>query len=499
MSTSQTPGKADYDVIIIGAGISGINAAYRVQTELPNAKYTILEARHTMGGTWDLFQFPGVRSDSDLHTFGFQWRPWQAKKAYADGKMILDYVKDAAETYGIDKKIQYHHHLEAADWSSADQLWNLQITANGEPKTLTAHFCIMSTGYYNYTKPLDVDIPGIENFKGTIVHPQFWPQDLDYTDKNMVVIGSGATAVTLLPVVAETAKHVTMLQRSPTYILVRSSNTIQERIFHAVLPRWLALKLVRWTWIILPWIFFRFCKAFPAAAKSLMLALTKMHLPKGTKMEPDWVPSYNPWEQRLCTSPDADFFLGLKTGKSDVVTGTIDNVSADTITLHDGRTLHPDIIVTATGLRLCFAGAVALSVDGVKIDSPTKYVWKGMMMQDLPNMAFPVGYLHSSWTLGADATAKMVCRLIKHMQSKQISAAIPRLSLGGKEDMGDKAYHMSSTYMQRGMSTVPRGGDRGPWWTRNYLWQELVAAKWGNLTNGLEFVGGSRWGVGKDN
>ncbi|KFY10658.1 hypothetical protein V492_04906 [Pseudogymnoascus sp. VKM F-4246] len=499
MSTSQTPGMADFDVVIIGAGISGINAAYRLQTELPNATYTILEARHTIGGTWDLFKFPGVRSDSDLYTFGFEWWPWTAKKAYADGEMILDYMKDAARAHGIDKKIQYHHHLTGADWSSADQLWNLQATANGKPKALKAHFCIMATGYYNYSKPLDADIPGLDNFKGTIVHPQFWPSDLDYSGKNMVVIGSGATAVTILPAVAETASHVTMLQRSPSYILVRSSNNIQERILNFFLPQWLALKLIRWTWIILPWVFFRFSKAFPAASKSLVLALTKMHLPKGTKMEPDWVPSYNPWEQRLCTSPDADFFLPLKTGKSDVVTGTIDNVSADAITLADGRTLHPDIIVTATGLRLCFAGAVDLSVDGVKLDSPSKYVWKGMMIQDLPNMAFPIGYLHSSWTLGADATAIMVCRLIKHMQSKEISTAVPRLSLGGKEGMGDRAYQMSSTYMRRGVSTVPRGGDRGPWWSRNYLWQELIAKRWGNLTNGLEFVPGSRWGVGGDN
>ncbi|KFY17254.1 hypothetical protein V491_05056, partial [Pseudogymnoascus sp. VKM F-3775] len=443
MSTSQTPGKTDFDVIIIGAGISGINAAYRIQTELPNATYTILEARHTIGGTWDLFKFPGVRSDSDLHTFGFQWRPWQPEKAYADGQMILDYMKDAAEAYGIDNKIQYHHHLTAADWSSADQRWNLQITANGKPKTLSARFCIMGTGYYDYSKPLNADIPGLENFKGAVVHPQFWPSDLDYSDKSMVVIGSGATAVTMLPAVAETAKHVTMLQRSPSYILVRSSNTVQERIMHAFLPRWLALKLVRLTWIILPWIFFRFSKAFPAASKSLVLSLTKMHLPKGTKMEPDWVPNYNPWEQRLCTSPDADFYLSLKTGKADVVTGTISKVSANAITLDDGRTLHPDIIVTATGLRLSFAGAVALSIDGVKLNSPNKYVWKGMMIQDLPNMAFPVGYLHSSWTLGADATAKMICRLIKHMQSKQVSAAIPRLALGGKEGMEDSSYQMS--------------------------------------------------------
>ena len=486
MSTSQTPGKTDFDVIIIGAGISGINAAYRIQTELPNATYTTLEARHTIGGTWDLFKFPGVRSDSDLHTFGFQWRPWQPEKAYADGQMILDYMKDAAEAYGIDKKIQYHHHLTAADWSSADQRWNLQITANGKPKTLSARFCIMGTGYYDYSKPLNADIPGLENFKGAVVHPQFWPSDLDYSDKSMVVIGSGATAVTMLPAVAETAKHVTMLQRSPSYILVRSSNTVQERIMHAFLPRWLALKLVRLTWIILPWIFFRFSKAFPAASKSLVLSLTKMHLPKGTKMEPDWVPNYNPWEQRLCTSPDADFYLSLKTGKADVVTGTISKVSANAITLDDGRTLHPDIIVTATGLRLSFAGAVALSIDGVKLNSPNKYVWKGMMIQDLPNMAFPVGYLHSSWTLGADATAKMICRLIKHMQSKQVSAAIPRLALGGKEDMEDSSYQMSSTYMRHGKSTVPKGGDRGPWWSRNYLWQELIAARWGKLTNGLE-------------
>lgn len=496
MPTDNSPTEPDFDVIIIGAGISGINAAYRVQSELPDATYAILEARSSMGGTWDLFRYPGIRSDSDLHTFGFEWRPWEEEKAFAGGPAILNYIKDSASLYGIDQRIRYHHKLISADWSSADQWWTLQVEADGETTAFTANFCIHGTGYYNYTDPLDAQIPGLDAFKGTVVHPQFWPEDLDYSGKNIVVIGSGATAITLLPALAQTAAHVTMLQRSPSYILARASSDPFEAVLRALLPRWLAFKIIRWKWIILPYLFFLFCRLCPRVARGLLRASTKKHLPDGAKLDPDWTPSYSPGQQRLCISPDADFFTGLHSGATDVVTGTIARVSATSILLTDGGpALHPDIIVTATGLQLSWAGGAALAVDGQQLDFPHKHLWKGLMVQDLPNTAFCIGYTDSSWTLGADVAAKTACRLLRHMRARGARVAVPRLAEGEAQGLDDAPpFDLCSTYLLRAQAGLPRSGNRGVWRARKDLWADLVDGRWGSVAEGMEFVEGKRGG-----
>ena len=329
---------ADFDVVIIGAGISGINAGYRVQSELPDHTYTILEARDNMGGTWDLFKYPGIRSDSDLHTFGFPFRPWTDPKAIAEGPSIVKYIKETAEIYGIDKKIQYQRKVLSANWSSEQQRWSLEVQINGEKTTrVNGRFLIFSTGYYSYDEPLSAEIPGLENFKGLRVHPQFWPEKLDYTNKKVVVIGSGATAITLLPSLAETAEHVTMLQRSPGYTIALPGVDATGEWAKRWLPTWLAYKLIRIKFLVLPLLFFHFCRAFPDAAKKGLQRRTKQLLPDNVPVDPHFKPRYNPWEQRLCVAPDGDFYKSLHSGKASIATGTIKTVTEHSITLNDGQ------------------------------------------------------------------------------------------------------------------------------------------------------------------
>jgi cation diffusion facilitator CzcD-associated flavoprotein CzcO len=487
-SIERQPIDTDYDMIIIGAGISGINAGYRVQTQLPNYKYTILESRSAIGGTWDLFRYPGIRSDSDLHTFGFPWRPWTDKKAIADGTSIRNYIRESAEEYGIEKKIQFHHRVLAADWSSDEQQWALNVDADGEKRTYYARFIIFSTGYYNYSEPLQTSIPGLDSFKGKIIHPQFWPEDYDYSDKKMVIIGSGATAVTLLPVVAEKVARVTMLQRSPGYVMTLPSEDPMGNFARWFLPNWLAFKLVRWKFLLLPFIFYQFCRAFPNAARKILKKRTEKDLPKSIPYDPNFKPKYNPWEQRLCVCPDGDFFKALAKGNADVVTDHIKTVTEHGITTKNGTTLDADIIVTATGLKIQLAGGARLSVDGKPINVGEKFMWKGMMLQDLPNTAFVIGYTNASWTLGADATAQHVTRLLKYIDSQGMTSATPRVGKGEKLSV-NPVLNLSSTYIEKAKGLLPKAGDAGPWRPRNnYLTDHWVASH-GNLTTGMHFEG----------
>lgn len=377
----------DYDVIIVGSGISGINSAYRVQTQVPNATYTILEARGGLGGTWDFFKYPGIRSDSDLHTFGFPWRPWTERRAIADGPSIVRYLKESAEEYGIDKKIQYNHKVISADWSSDTLNWSLEVQHNGETKTMRGRFLILGTGYYNYDEPMESKIPGLERFKGTTVHPQFWPEDLDYSNKKMVIIGSGATAVTLLPVVAKTASHVTMLQRSPSYVLSLPNGDPLGEFYHRFLPLSWAHKLDRYRFLVFGFLFYHFCRFFPNAARGVLAKATKKQLPPSVLFDPHFVPTYNPWDQRLCLCPDGDFYEAMRSGKADVVTGHIKTVTEKGILLESGETITADIICTATGLKLKIAGGMTFTVDGQKPHDPRR-----TPVQSLCHRAWPRAY-----------------------------------------------------------------------------------------------------------
>lgn len=486
MDSSEKPPNILFDIIIVGAGISGINAAYRIQTELPSATYTILEARGGIGGTWDLFRYPGVRSDSDLYTFGFAWRPWAAQNNVADGESIRRYMRESAALYGIDQKIKFHRKLISANWSSEQQAWNLLVDEDGHKARFHARFVILGTGYYDYDEALSSHVPGIEKFTGTVAHPQFWPEDLDYEDKKIIVIGSGSTAATLIPSLAETASHVTMLQRSPSYILAKPAIDPLAQLTQKFLPQWLAQRITRFKFLVVHFLFVKFCAFYPLAARNMIRKATLKQLPENIPHDPHFSPRYNPWEQRLCLCPGGDFFKAMRAGKASVVTDTIATVTETGIQLTSGQTLDADIIVTATGLKLKTGGGAHISVDNVPVSLGEKYLWKAVMLQDVPNLATVIGYTNASWTLGADATALLVTRLLNLMRVKGLTSAVPRLER--IESMKSvPALNLSSTYVVRGAKDLPKTGDMAPWLPRSTYFSDLWSAKYGNITEGLHF------------
>ncbi|EMC91333.1 hypothetical protein BAUCODRAFT_80118 [Baudoinia panamericana UAMH 10762] len=488
------PEKLDFDVVIIGAGISGINFAYRLQERNPELSYTILEGRHEMGGTWSLFKYPGIRSDSDLHTFGFPWRPWEEQTTIAQGPLILKYMKESAAMYGIDKRIQYHHKVENAEWSTLSKTWTCNVTANGSAeKHIRARFILLCCGYYDYDNPLQSVIPGIENFKGTVAHPQFWPEDLDYTDKNVVIVGSGATAITLLPVLAKKAASVTILQRSPSYVLsLPGQDGLDKTIYN--LTWWnkpLFQSLIRWKYILIPFLITRLCYYFPKRMRKFFSDTIQSQLPPTVARDPHFNPSYNPFEQRVCFCPDGDFYDALKSGKGGMETGIVETVTPDSIKLTSGKELHPDVIVTATGLRVRFAGGLNFLVDGKPYNIADSYVWKGVMLENLPNAAYVFGYVDASWTLGADATAQLVCRMLKRMRSEGVAEVVPRRSELEKKNMVDvPLLRLTSTYIKRAKDMLPKTGATGQWRPRSYYLQDLLMAKFGDIRTGLEWIRG---------
>lgn len=399
-------------------------------------------------------------------------------------------MKESAEEYGIDKKIEYNTFVDNADY--ADNTWTLH-TSGAAKKTYKARFIMLCTGYYDYKNPLETVIPGIENFKGKVVHPQFWPEDLDYTNKNVVIIGSGATAVTVLPVMAEKAKHVTMLQRSPSYIISAPREDALER----AVRRWFSWapsfqdSVFRIKWILAPMLLTTYSKYFPERAKKMMYDLTRKQLPANIPLDPHFTPSYYPWEQRLCACPDGDFYKSLRSGKSSVATGHIETVTDNTIQLKSGQELHPDIIVTATGLKLKFAGGMKVTVNGKPFDIPEKFTWKGVMLEDLPNAAFVVGYVDASWTLGADATAQMMTRIMKRMKKEGVVEVIPRRSEKEKKTMKELSIlRLNSTYVKKGKSELPKSGDSGQWMPRSYYIKDIMMAWFGDIKTNMEWVRG---------
>ncbi|HEX8488026.1 MAG TPA: NAD(P)/FAD-dependent oxidoreductase, partial [Propionibacteriaceae bacterium] len=421
------------DVLIVGAGLSGIGAACHLQRECPDKSYVILEAREVLGGTWELFRYPGVRSDSDMYTLGYDFKPWNSPQAIAEGPAILDYVRDTAREHGIDARIRYGHRVERAEWSSETARWTVTARRSGadaapgvEPETitLTCSFLSVCGGYYRYDEGFTPDLPGAEDFAGAIVHPQHWPDDLDYTGQRVVVIGSGATAVTLVPAMLDRAAHVTMLQRSPTYIAaVPVRDALAERL--SGLPPGLAYPLVRWKNVLAGMAVFQLSRRRPAVLKSFLRKKAMAQLPAGYEVDTHLAPAYHPWDQRLCAAPGGDFFRAIRSGGADIVTGQIERLTASGIRLSTGEEVPADLVVTATGLNLLAIGGIALTVDGREIDLPQTVTYKGMMLSGVPNFSLTIGYTNASWTLKADLVAHYVCRLLKYLDSHGYQTVTP--------------------------------------------------------------------------
>lgn len=454
----------DYDVVVMGAGLSGIDAGYRLQTSAPTKNYTILEARDSIGGTWDLFRYPGIRSDSDLFTFGFPFKPWRDRKSLADGPSILRYIKDTAEQFGIDKHIQYDAKVVDADFDTAAARWTLTLADGRE---ITCRFWYSCAGYYSYDEGYLPDIPGLDDFAGIRVHPQFWPEDLDYTDKRIVVIGSGATAVTLVPELAKSAAHVTMLQRSPTWIAPLPPTDAIANVARKYLPPNAAHRLVRSKNIAFSTAFYQFCKRYPERASRFLNRIATKSLGSEQMVAEHFTPTYNPWDQRVCVAPDGDLFTVIRSGKAEVVTDTIDRVLPTGVRLASGRVLEADILITATGLKLQPNGGVPVSVDGTQVIVHDQYVLLGAMVTGIPNYAMAVGYTNASWTLRADLTSRLVCKVLNWMDERGYDMAVPQPS-GPLEP--HPLMDLKSGYIQRAEHELPLQGAHAPWRMRqNYV------------------------------
>ena len=473
------------DVVVVGAGISGVGTGYHLQTRCPDRSYAILEARAAMGGTWDLFRYPGIRSDSDMHTLGFSFHPWTQAKAIADGPSIRRYVHETAQAYGIDRHIRFGTKVLSASWSTPDARWTVETRTAAGPKTYTCNFLAMCSGYYSYDKGYTPSFAGSEAFAGRIVHPQHWPDDLDYAGKRIVVIGSGATAVTLVPEMAKAAAHVTMLQRSPTYVVSRPAEDAFANRLRRLLPSKLAYGVTRWKNVLLGMFFYRMTRKRPEKTKERLLGMVREHLGPDYDIATHFTPRYNPWDQRLCLVPDADLFAALKTGRAEVVTDTIDRFVPEGVRLSSGTVLPADVIVTATGLELSLMGGVPISVDGESVKLADKLQYKGMMFSDVPNMAFTFGYTNASWTLKADLVAKYVCRLLNTMKKRGVTIATPR-----NDDPGMAAepfVDFSSGYIQRAAGTLPTQGAKKPWKLNQNYALDVMAMRFGSVDDSMRF------------
>ena len=471
------------DVLIIGAGLSGIGAAYRLKERCPGKSWLILEGRKRIGGTWDLFRYPGIRSDSDIFTLGFPFRPWPSDLAIVDGASIRTYVEDTAREFGIFERIRFGHAAKSASWSSADARWTVEAEAGGTLQRFTCSFLYLCTGYYDYAGGHRPSWPGEDDFEGRIVHPQFWPDELDYAGKNVAVIGSGATAVTLIPSMAETAAHVTMVQRSPTYIVSRPARDRVAAALQKALPAKAAHWLTRWKNILLTIYVYGRARKNPSKVADWIVDQARQQLPADYPVRRDFSPSYNPWDPRLCLVPDGDLFAAIRGGKVSIATGTIDQFTATGVRLTSGEEVPADIVVAATGLNLNLAGGISLSVDGSDVSIADRTLYKGMMLSGVPNLAISVGYINASWTLRSDITARAVCRLLNHMDRRGYAVATPR------DDPNPERrplLELTAGYLTRAEGLLPSQGARHPWRVRQNYIRDLAAMTFSRTGEALD-------------
>ncbi len=472
------------DVLIVGAGLSGIGAAYRLRTRCPDSSYAILEGRDTIGGTWDLFRYPGIRSDSDMYTLGYPFRPWRGEKSIADGADILRYVRATAEENGIDERIRFGHKVTEASWSTEQARWTVRARTVDGTTEWTCSFLYLCSGYYSYESGYLPEIAGLDDFSGAVVHPQFWPDELDWHDKKVVVIGSGATAMTLVPALAERAAHVTMLQRSPSYVMSLPARDRFARGLHRYLPEAVAYRAVRAKNVVGNLGFYQFCRRAPLLAKRVLRMLTERQLSDETRVEPHFTPSYDPWDQRLCLVPDSDLFRALRSGTADVVTDHIDTVTEKGVRLRSGIELEADILIPATGLRLVPAGGISITVDGEPIDLSTKVIYRGTMLDGIPNAAMCIGYTNASWTLRADLASLYVCRLLGYMRRKGYRIAVPSYTGNGERR---PLLGLNSGYIHRAERSLPTQGSGSPWLMRQNYLLDLPTMRFGRIARSMQF------------
>jgi cation diffusion facilitator CzcD-associated flavoprotein CzcO len=473
-----------FDVLIVGAGLSGIGAACRLRTCCPGSSFAILEARDDLGGTWDLFRYPGVRSDSEMFTLSYSFRPWTHAAAIAGGRTILTYIRDTAREFGVDRRIRYGCKVRSATWSSAEARWTLAVESGPERRQadLTCGFLIVCAGYYSYEGCHRPDFPGVERFRGRLVDPQRWSDDVDYVGKRVLVIGSGATAVTIVPALARRAAHVVMLQRSPTYVIERASRDALADALRAALPERLAFRLARWSNILVGAAFYRFCRRFPRAARWLLLARARDALGSSIDATKHFAPRYEPWDQRLCQAPDGDLFRALRSGRASIVTETIASFTEAGVKLAGGETIEADIAVAATGLELQPLGGIRLSVDGTEIEPGDTTVFRGAMLSGVPNLVFVFGYTAAAWTLKADLVSLYACRLINRLKRSGFRQCAPRASdpSMAKRPLVD----FSSGAYRRAAAKLPKQGTEGPWASRQSYWRDFLTLRFAPLRSG---------------
>ncbi|MCV7260250.1 flavin-containing monooxygenase [Mycobacterium shimoidei] len=461
-----------FDVLIIGAGISGIGAAYRIRERNPQLRFAILERRENLGGTWDLFRYPGVRSDSDIYTLCFPWEPWTRPEMIVDGPHIWQYLQDTARKHHIAEHIRFNTHVRSVDWDSATDTWTVCAQQHGEDQTFRCRFVFFATGYYDYDNPYQPAFPGIESFAGEVVHPQHWPESLDCTGKRVVVIGSGATAVSLIPTLAQQADHVTMLQRTPSYMISAPKVEPTAVALRKLLPLKVAHWIVRWRNALVGVVLWEVSRRAPEFVKRRLRRTAERNLPAGYDIDTHFKPPYNPWDQRLCFIVDADLYSAIRNGSVDVVTDHIDRVDARGIALKSGQRLDADVIVTATGLQLQALGGIAVSLDGEKINPHDRFVYRRHMLDDVPNLAWSVGYTNASWTLGADMTAQSVAKLLEYMQAHGYTHAYPHL--GDTEMPEQPTFNLQAGYVLRALDVLPKSGTRRPWMVSHHFLRDVI-------------------------